>query len=186
LPTNQFRPAYPHLFLEQLHSVIVEGCAASRERSFWTKACSMTPELARVARRSITIDHSMDISPQGIAERAIRACEVLSERLAAVVGKRGFCSLFKRCAQQFPARYSPRHTGPNPWAGAPQDDPWLWLQVSLEQHDSTTAAANFVFLLSEVVDLLHRLVGEAVMKALIEDVWPVAFPQMFEGRGPPS
>lgn len=128
----------------------------------------------------------MDISSQGIAERAIRACEVLSNRLAATLGKRGVCTLFKRCAQRSPTWYSPRHTGANPWAAAPDDDPWLWLQVSLEQHDSTTAAANFVFLLSEVIDLLIRLVGEAVMKALVEDAWPVAFPPMFEEREPPS
>jgi len=139
----------------------------------------MSPELAKTARRSITINHVMDISSQGIAERAIRACEILSHRLATLLGRRGFCSLFKRCAQQFPTRYSPRHTAANPWAGAPQDDPWLWLQVSLEQHDSATAAADFVFLLSEVIDLLSRLVGEAVMKALIDDVWPIAFPQIF-------
>jgi hypothetical protein len=136
--------------------------------------------------REERINHSMDISSQGIAERAIHACEVLSSRLAATIGKHGFCTIFKRCAQRFPTWYSPRDPDGNPWAGGVHDDPWLWLQVSLEQHESTTAAANFVFLLSEVVDLLYRLVGEVVMKALLEDTWPIAFPQRYEERGQPS
>jgi hypothetical protein len=142
----------------------------------------MTPELAKAARRSLTLNHAMDVSPQGIAERAIRACEVLSNRLVKTLGQHGLCTLFKRCAQRLPTSRSPWSLDGNPWAGAPQDDPWLWLQVSLEQYDSMTAMTNFVSLLSEVIDLLQRIVGEVVVRALVEDAWPVAFPHVREAR----
>ena len=142
----------------------------------------ITPELTKAARRSLTLNHAMDVSPQGIAERAIRACEVLSNRLVKTIGQHGFCTIFKRCAQRLPTSRSPWSLVADPWAGAPHDDPWLWLQASLEHYDSTTAAANFISLLSEVVDLLERIVGEVVVRALVEDAWPVAFPHVPEVR----
>jgi hypothetical protein len=140
----------------------------------------MNPELARMARQSITIHHSMDISSQGIAERAIHACEVLSKHLTTTLGKHGFCTIFKRCAQRLPTWNSPRHTGANPWSGVLHEDQWRWMQVSLEQQDSTMAAVSFLLLLSDVITLVARLVGDVAMKALVEDVWAVAFPQIFE------
>jgi hypothetical protein len=48
----------------------------------------------------------------------------------------------------------------------------------LEHQDSTVLTENFILLLSEVLDLLGKVVGEAVMQALFADAWPVAFPQI--------
>jgi hypothetical protein len=48
----------------------------------------------------------------------------------------------------------------------------------LEHHDSTILTENFILLLSEVLDLLGKVVGEAVIHALVADAWPVAFPQI--------
>lgn len=42
------------------------------------------------------------------------------------------------------------------------------------------AATNFISLLSEVIDLLERIVGEAMVRALVEDAWPIAFPHVRE------
>jgi hypothetical protein len=137
----------------------------------------MTPELARMVRRALTLNHSMDVSSQGMAERATHACEVLSDRLSGLVGERGFCTLCKRCAQRLPAWYAPWHASANPWAGESYGDAWLWLQAWLEHHESTFLTENFIFLLSEVLDLLGKVVGEVVMQALVADAWPVAFPQ---------
>jgi hypothetical protein len=120
----------------------------------------------------------MDVSSQGMAERATHACEVLAERVSGLVGERGFCTLCKRCALRHPAWYAPLHASSNPWACEPHDDAWLWLQARLEHQDSTILTENFILLLSEVLDLLGKVVGEPVMQALFADAWPVAFPQI--------
>ncbi|HMG57447.1 MAG TPA: hypothetical protein VK601_28300 [Kofleriaceae bacterium] len=138
----------------------------------------MTPELAKMVRRALTLNHSMDVSSQGMVERATHACEVLSGRLSGLVGEHGFCTLCKRCALRLPAWYTPWHASSNPWAGEPCDDAWLWLQAWLEHHDSTILMESFVLLLSEVLALLGKVVGEAVVQALVADAWPVAFPQI--------
>jgi hypothetical protein len=146
----------------------------------------MTPEFAKMVRRALTLNHSMDISSQGMAERATHACEVLSGRLSELVGEHGLCTLCKRCALRLPGWYTPWHASSSPWAGEAYQDAWLWLHAWLEHHDSTMLAENFILLLSEVLDLLGKLVGEAVMQALIADAWPVAFPQTSGASGQTS
>lgn len=138
---------------------------------------SMTPEVATAARRSLTLNHSMDMSSAGLAERAIRACEILSNRLVKILGQHGFCTLFKRCATPRSLTSGSGYARGDPWAAEPGDAPWLWLQIRLEQQHPMTGAADFVALLSKVIDLLAQIAGAAVVRALIQDAWPVAFPQ---------
>jgi hypothetical protein len=140
----------------------------------------MTPELAKMVRRALTLNHSMDISTQGMAERAIDACQVLSDRLSGLIGEHGLCTLCKRCAMRI--THTPWHARSNPWAGETCDDAWLWLQVWLERHDSMILMETFILMLSEVLDLLGKVAGEEVMQAFVANAWPVAFPQMSRAR----
>jgi len=135
----------------------------------------MTPEFARLARATLVEPFPWPPS-RGVAEHAIQACEALSEHLSRTIGSNGVNTLFKRSAQQVAQWFSPRHPA-NVWGGEPDDGPWQWLRTCLEQQESETATDWFMLVLSMVVDLLKRLVGAVVVQALLEDVWPVAFPQ---------
>ena len=129
------------------------------------------------------MDGATEIPSRAVAERATRACEGLSQHLARLVGEHGVNTLFKRSAL-LAKRHSPWLARSNPWGGAPRDAPWGWLRRSLEQQDSETATEGFILVLSAVIDLLGNLVGEPVVRELIEEAWPAVFPQLNGSHGP--
>jgi hypothetical protein len=134
----------------------------------------MKSELSALARNFL-LDRGADSSPR-IAERAAEACERLSRSLATIVGEQGVNTLFKRGAAVV-SREGAWTVGANPWEGDSRTDgPWLWLRASMEVQDAETATEAFVLVLSVVMDLLGRLVGEDVMECLLCDAWPSVFP----------
>jgi hypothetical protein len=56
----------------------------------------------------------------------------------------------------------------------------------MEKQDPATATEGFILVLSAVIDLLANLLGEGVVKQLLEDAWPAVFPQARRGNEPPS
>jgi predicted ArsR family transcriptional regulator len=140
----------------------------------------MKSELSALARNFLS-DRGASSSPR-IAERAAEACERLSRSLANIVGEQGVNTLFKRGAALV-GRQGPWTVGTNPWQGDSRSDgPWLWLRTSMEVQDAEAATEAFVMVLSAVMDLLGRLVGEDVMACLLRDAWPSVFPSDDKGH----
>jgi hypothetical protein len=136
----------------------------------------MDPELAARARSYLAPGDGPFVASTGVAERATVACERLAQRLSSLVGDHGVSTLFKRGVSVV-NRECPRFAGADPWTGDLRaDDPWVWLRRSMEMQDSETATEAFVLVLSVVVDLLGRLVGEDVVECLLRDEWSSVFP----------
>jgi len=103
-----------------------------------------------------------------IADEAISVWGEIDAALAPVIGQRGVAALFKRTL--FLAR--PTHD----WlAGAQENtalpDVFAALRVTLRQQTSSNAAAAHILLLETFVDLLTRLIGEALTERLLGPVW---------------
>lgn len=134
----------------------------------------MTPGLAVAARKLVTRG-----SPTLVAANAVQACEQLSQHLARIVGGIGVRTLFARSAALASARF--------PWlAGAiprtaSADSPWAALSAALEAQDPHTASDAFVDLLSTFIELLGRLIGDALVARLLHELWPDLFPSPAKG-----
>ena len=134
----------------------------------------MTPELAAAARGLVVGD-----SAARVAANAVEACEQLSHHLAQIIGEVGIRTLLARSATLTSARF--------PWlAGAipkiaPVESPWAALRVALEAQDPRTARGAFVDLLTTFIDLLGRLIGDALVRQLLHDLWPELFPTSAKG-----
>jgi hypothetical protein len=146
----------------------------------------MTTHLATRVRRSLATNRSMHAPSREVAARATQACVLLAQILSRFVGEHGVATLFKRCAQQLATWYAPWRASSDAWGGEPDDDAWLWLRTTIEQQDSDTATEGFVFVLAEVMELFKKLVGEAVASQILEDAWPVVFPQTGDAHDQPS
>jgi hypothetical protein len=129
----------------------------------------VTPDLAAAARELVAGD-----SPTRVAAGAVHACEQLTRHLARIVGEIGIRTLLARSAALASARF--------PWlvntisATAPADAPWASLRTAMELQDPHTAREAFVDLLSTFGELLGRLIGEALVARLLQEVWPEVFP----------
>jgi hypothetical protein len=134
----------------------------------------VTPDLAAAARKLVASD-----SPSRVAADAVQVCEQLSQHLARLVGEIGTRTLLARSAALTSARF--------PWlAGAlprtaSADSPWAALRAAMELQDPHTAVEAFVDLLSTFIELLGRLIGDALVARLLHEVWPELFPPAAKG-----
>lgn len=127
-------------------------------------ADAATKLLARESRGGLGTGH--------VAPDAVRACQKLSVHLERLVGRHGTAALFARSLAVTRRRF--------PWlvvtAADVSGDPWPALLVCLEARDGDLAHQASVSLLASFVELLGRLIGEAMVLVLLAEIWPEDFP----------
>jgi len=134
----------------------------------------MTSELAAAARNLVAGD-----SAARVAAESVQACEQLSHHLARVIGEIGIRTLIARSATLTSVRF--------PWLAsaipktASADSPWAALRVAMELQEPGTARDAFVDLLTTFIELLGRLIGDALVAQLVHELWPELFPSPAKG-----
>jgi hypothetical protein len=114
-----------------------------------------------------------------VAADAVQACEQLSQHLARIIGEIGVRTLLARSAVLTSARF--------PWLAsaiprtASADSPWAALRVAMESQDPHTASDAFADLLAAFIELLGRLIGDALVARLLHELWPELFPPPAKG-----
>ena len=112
-------------------------------------------------------------SPTQVAERATDACERLARHLSRLLGDLGVQMLFNRsviiASAQFPWLHATATSAQVPGALAPA------LRPVMEQQDSETIVDAFVAILTTLVGLLKRLIGDALVERVLHEVWPAVF-----------
>jgi hypothetical protein len=106
---------------------------------------------------------------QQLAERAANACEQLVKHLARLLGETGVHLMLKRSIVRASAKF--------PWlaAGISTANSTSALRSTLEPHDLDSITEAFVAILSGLIELLERLIGEGLVERLLEEVWPGVF-----------
>lgn len=133
----------------------------------------MTPGFAAAVRKLVAADLTH------VAADAVRACEQLSLHLARIIGEIGVRALLARSATLTSVRF--------PWLAsaiprtASADSPWAALTVAMESQDPPTASEAFVDLLATFIELLGRLIGDALVARLLHELWPELFPSPVQG-----
>lgn len=125
----------------------------------------MTPHFGEAARTII----GESTSSTELAGRAAHECERFGTHLARLLGEAGIDVLLKRsvvlASNQFPWLAS----------GPTSDTVVSTLRDALEQQDPDSIAEAFVGVLTALVGLLERLIGEGLVERLLEEVWPTVF-----------
>ena len=134
----------------------------------------MNPDFGPAARRLVIGEEGDEQSSKQMAERAANACRKLSHHLARLLGKLGVELLLERSVALASAEV--------PWLAtasrgpvAQEDRVVSALQVALEPHEPEAIAEAFVAVLSALVELLERLIGEGLVERLLNEVWPAVF-----------
>jgi hypothetical protein len=133
----------------------------------------VTPGLAAAVRKLVAADTATHV-----AAGAVQACEQLSQHLARIIGEIGVRTLLARSAALTSGRF--------PWLAsaiprtAAAGSPWAALRVAMESQDPQTAGEAFVDLLATFIELLGRLIGEALVARLLHELWPELFPSPAE------
>ena len=128
----------------------------------------MTSELAAAVRKLVAAD-----SATRAAADAVQACEQLSQHLARIIGEIGVRALLARSAVLTSGRF--------PWLAsaipmtAPAGSSWAALSVVMESQDPQTASEAFADLLATFIELLGRLIGDALVARLLHELWPELF-----------
>ena len=136
----------------------------------------MTPELAAAARKLVAAELATSVGAG-----AVHACEQLSQHLARIIGEMGVRTLLSRSATLTSARF--------PWLAsaiprtAAAISPWAALGAAMESQDPQTASDAFVDLLATFIELLGRLIGDALVARLLQELWPDLF--LPTAKGPP-
>lgn len=110
-----------------------------------------------------------------MADRAAGACERLTVHLARLVGLTGIHTLFHRSLVLSSAKFPWLVDGTGGKAG-PGEDPFEALRARMAPRDSYEVVDAFVLVLSTLVGLLGRLIGEDLVWRLLREVWPTVFP----------
>jgi hypothetical protein len=134
----------------------------------------VTSELAAAARKLVAAELATSV-----AAGAVQACEQLSQHLARIIGEMGVRVLLARSATLTSARF--------PWLASaiPRTEaassPWAALRAVMESQDPQTASDAFVDLLATFIELLGRLIGDALVARLLHELWPELFPSPAKG-----
>jgi hypothetical protein len=123
--------------------------------------------MQNLARRLIAAEHRPRDSADNSARAAFRVCDKLRESLSALVGTRGFRTLMVRALSL-----------------AKIEVPWLSkvevgtnglpiLPDALEREtDPDEAAKGGLALVTQLLDLLATLIGDALTLRLVQQIWP--------------
>jgi hypothetical protein len=132
-------------------------------------------QFARAARKLFTGQPGETMTSKDIAGRAAAACVRLSEHLSRLIGDTGFRTLLKRSIVLASATYPLLAT-----PGEASDSECSRLRDALEQQEPEAATDAFVAVLSTLVGILKRLIGEGLVERLLHEVWPAVFPSPVE------
>jgi hypothetical protein len=127
----------------------------------------------RAARTLLSGQPGEGTTSKHIAERAAQSLERLAKHLTRLLGEMGVNMLLERsiavAASQFPwLRVSPSS------AEQPQS-PTSALGHAMEKQEPGVISDAFVEVLSIFVGLLKRLIGDGLVDALLNEVWPATF-----------
>jgi len=127
----------------------------------------VTPDFGQVASRLLA-DLAPDGSSAQLAEGAARAFERLATHMSRLLGQTGVRMLLKRSTVLATAQF--------PWlAAASASEDASSLRAAMVQQDPGSITEAFVAILAGFVGLLERLIGEPLVKRLLEEVWPSVF-----------
>jgi hypothetical protein len=134
-------------------------------------SASWSREVERAARGLLAIGPGADTSIE-IAIRASRACEQLVRHLSRLLGGTGSRVLLKRSMHLTSASF--------PWLARVElqgdaESLWAGLRASMEGESPAAATAAFVCLLTRFVELLARLIGDALTARVLHEIWPALF-----------
>jgi hypothetical protein len=114
-----------------------------------------------------------------VAAGAVQVCEQLSHHLARLLGEIGTRTLLARSAALTSARF--------PWLAsaipktASTDSPWTALRAAMQVQSPGTARDAFIDLLTTFIDLLGRLIGDALVDQVLRELWPDLFASPAKG-----
>lgn len=134
----------------------------------------MTAGLLASVRKLVATDPASPAAVDGV-----QACEQLSQHLARIIGETGVRTLLVRSIVLTSARF--------PWlasasaSAASADSPWAVLRMTMSHQDPDAASEALVGLLSTFIDLLGRLIGDALLAHLLHVLWPELFPPTTKG-----
>jgi len=113
-----------------------------------------------------------DAPPSIVAGLAAQRFEELARYLGQLIGEVGVRALFARSIASARSAY--------PWFAAvpPTDAPWVSLREAMERQKPRAIRDAFGGLLSVFSELLARLIGEGLVRRLLNDVWPEVFSQV--------
>lgn len=119
------------------------------------------------------------VSAEDVARSGSQACEKLLEHLARLVGRGGAQALIARSIGVTQVKHGwlradDHSVGDRPWAS---ERLWAGLHHALVQQAPATAIDAFATWLSNLMDLLTRLIGAALVARLVHEIWPTVFPR---------
>jgi hypothetical protein len=108
------------------------------------------------------------------AERAVEAYEHLARHLARLLGETAVAMLVKRSIALASTEVPWMHAAV---ADLPalDGDGWLRLRGAMEHQEPEAINEAFVVLVSTLVGILNRLIGEGLVARLLAEVWPTVF-----------
>ncbi len=131
----------------------------------------MTPDFEHAARALVAGQPGDVGSPQLVAGRAAKALDELANHLSRLLGDAGVQLLLKRSIARASATFA--------WVPAPgdasPDRATSTLRDAMENQDPESITEAFVAVLSTLVALLERLIGEGLVARLLDEVWPAVF-----------
>lgn len=108
-----------------------------------------------------------------VASRAEQAIEQLMRQLARLVGDHGIRTLFRRSLSLASAEF--------PWLAITAEEapgavsPAVALRIALQSESPDVARHAFGVLLTTFLGLLARLIGEPLVRSMLQEVWPEVF-----------
>ena len=131
----------------------------------------MTIEIVSAARRHLATAGG-EAALAEVASRAVRLCEQLVRHLSQLVGGTGIRTLLDRSVRLASASY--------PWLGSAStgsDGPAAALHICLVSQPADVATEGFVLVLSTLVGLLVKLIGEGLVTRVLHELWSTMFPE---------
>lgn len=127
----------------------------------------MTPDF-RQAAVGLLADLAPDGSSAQLADGAAHAFERLAKHLARLLGETGVRMLLKRSTALATVTF--------PWlAAAAASEGASSLRDAMVQQDPGSITEAFVAILAGFVGILERLIGEPLVRRLLDEVWPRVF-----------
>jgi len=107
-----------------------------------------------------------DAPPSVVAGLAVQRFEELARYLAQLIGEMGVGALFARSVASARSTY--------PWLAVTTSSapPWVALRGAMERQAPPAIREAFAGLLSTFIELLARLIGDGLVRRLLNDVWP--------------
>jgi hypothetical protein len=126
------------------------------------------------ARRLLAGTPGESESSKQLAERAAAACEQFAQHLSRLLGATAVDLLVQRSVVLASATL--------PWLAPPSSRRPVGavtttgaLRAAMEREDPAAISEAFATILSELVGLLGRLIGEGLVDRLLHEVWPTVF-----------